>query len=196
MVWDSRPSQRRGTERDRRVPPGHFAPVACDERFLLLRRRFLRVALGIVVVFLGWYLAYVALSAFARGFMARTVAGNVNVGLLLGVLQFVSTFLLAWLYAVYARRRLDPLAAELRAEADAAPVRRVASEPSAAGRAPAEPSAAGRVTAESAAAGGAVEARRAAAEAAGAEHAARGRMAVERRDVWPGAVRPDLGGLR
>ena len=52
--------------------------------------------------------------AFARGFMARTVAGNINVALLLGLLQFVSTFALTWGYLAYARRRLDPLAGELR----------------------------------------------------------------------------------
>ncbi len=46
--------------------------------------------------------------------MARTVAGHVNVALLLGLLQFVSTFALACGYLAYARRRLDPLAGELR----------------------------------------------------------------------------------
>jgi uncharacterized membrane protein (DUF485 family) len=84
------------------------------ERFLLLRRRFRRMAAVISGVFLGWYFVYVGLSAFARGFMARTVVGHVNVALLLGLLQFVSTFALAAGYAAYARRRLDPLAGELR----------------------------------------------------------------------------------
>ncbi|MFI0481683.1 DUF485 domain-containing protein [Actinomadura sp. 9N215] len=80
----------------------------------MLRRRYRRVATTVGTVFLGWYFAYVGLSAFAREFMARPVAGHVNVALLLGVLQFVSTFVLAGAYAVYARRRLDPLAGELR----------------------------------------------------------------------------------
>lgn len=93
---------------------GGLAPVAEYERFVLLRRRFRRVAMVIAGVFLGWYFVYVGLSAFARGFMARTVVGHVNVALLLGLLQFVSTFALAAGYAAYARRRLDPLAGELR----------------------------------------------------------------------------------
>ncbi|MFC4913357.1 DUF485 domain-containing protein [Actinomadura gamaensis] len=93
--------------------------MARDERFRLLRRRFARLALAIAGSFLGWYFLYVALSAFARDFMARTVVGNVNVALVLGVLQFASTFALAWCYARYASESLDPLASALRDEADA-----------------------------------------------------------------------------
>ncbi|MEU8125422.1 DUF485 domain-containing protein [Spirillospora sp. NPDC049024] len=93
---------------------GRVASVAEYDRFLLLRRRFRRAAVVVTVGFLGWYLVFVGLAAFARGFMARTVAGHINVALLLGLLQFVSTFALTWGYLAYARRRLDPLAGELR----------------------------------------------------------------------------------
>jgi uncharacterized membrane protein (DUF485 family) len=108
MVWDSMPSGR---------DAWRYAVMAQDERFLVAKVRYRRLALGTVVVFLGWYLAYVALSAFARGFMARQVIGNVNVALVLGVLQFASTFVLAWWYAHYSRRSIDPLTAQLREEA-------------------------------------------------------------------------------
>ncbi|HEY6738160.1 MAG TPA: DUF485 domain-containing protein [Actinopolymorphaceae bacterium] len=51
------------------------------------------------------------------------VLGNINVALVFGILQFASTFLIAWLYARHANRSLDPVAEELearyRAEADA-----------------------------------------------------------------------------
>ncbi|XRQ11198.1 DUF485 domain-containing protein [Actinomadura welshii] len=80
----------------------------------MLRWRSRCAALAIGSVFLGWYFVYVGLSAFARDFMGRTVVGHVNVALLLGVLQVVSTFVLAGTYLAYARRRLDPLAGELR----------------------------------------------------------------------------------
>ena len=40
--------------------------------------------------------------------MAKEVFGNVNVGLLLGLLQFVSTFLITTLYVRYANKNLDP----------------------------------------------------------------------------------------
>ncbi|MEU9016582.1 DUF485 domain-containing protein [Actinomadura sp. NPDC048394] len=114
MVGDSKVSRDGIGRRGRTGPPGRYAPLAEDPEFVQLRKRFLVAAAGVTAVFSGWYGAYVALSAFARGFMARPVAGHVNVALLLGLLQFASTFLLAWAYVAYARRRLDPLAEDLR----------------------------------------------------------------------------------
>ncbi|MGP4029981.1 DUF485 domain-containing protein [Actinomadura sp. 3N407] len=111
MVGGSKVTDRQGSEQG---PSAQFAPIAGYERFRLLRGRSRRAALVVGTVFLGWYFVYIGLSAFARDFMARPVTGHVNVALLLGVLQFVSTFALAWAYAAYARRRLDPLAGDLR----------------------------------------------------------------------------------
>ena len=62
------------------------------------------------VAFFLWYALYVLLSAYARDFMGTKVVGNINVALIFGLLQFVSTFLIAWLYSRYADRKLDPLA--------------------------------------------------------------------------------------
>ena len=108
MVGDSRVVARGG------APEEKYAAIARYEGFRTLRRRQRRAAVVVGAMFLGWYFGYVGLSAFARGFMARTVAGHVNVALLLGLLQIVSTFVMAWAYLAYARRRLDPLAGELR----------------------------------------------------------------------------------
>lgn len=121
MVGDSKVSWDGAGRRGRTVPPGRYAPLAHDPGFLLLRKRFLVAAASLTAAFFGWYAVYVALSAFARGFMARRVAGHVNVALLLGLLQFASTFLLAWAYVAYARRRLDPLAEDLRSRRPSAP---------------------------------------------------------------------------
>ena len=67
------------------------------------------------VAFLAWYLLYVVLSNWASDFMSTKLVGNINVALVFGLLQFVTTFLIAWLYARYAHRELDPLARELEA---------------------------------------------------------------------------------
>lgn len=67
------------------------------------------------VAFFLWYLLYVLLSAYARGFMGAKVVGNINVALIFGLLQFVSTFLIAWYYSRYAARKIDPLADEIAA---------------------------------------------------------------------------------
>ncbi|GAA4610718.1 hypothetical protein GCM10023195_44930 [Actinoallomurus liliacearum] len=50
--------------------------------------------------------------------MAYRVFGNVNVALVCGLLQFASAFVLAWRYTRYARAVLDPLAAQIVADAD------------------------------------------------------------------------------
>jgi uncharacterized membrane protein (DUF485 family) len=64
--------------------------------------------------FLIWYLVYVLLASYAPEFMATKVAGNINIGLIIGLLQFVSTFVIATVYVRYASRNLDPAAERIR----------------------------------------------------------------------------------
>jgi uncharacterized membrane protein (DUF485 family) len=99
-------------------PPPNSAYVAmeADPRFIELRRRYRSFVFPMTVAFLSWYLLYVLLSAYARGFMDTKVVGHLNVAFVFGLLQFVSTFGIAWLYARYAATRLDPLSDELRGE--------------------------------------------------------------------------------
>jgi len=87
-----------------------------DPRFVDLRRRFRNFVFPMTVAFLTWYLLYVVLSAFGRGFMDTKVVGHLNVAFFFGLLQFVSTFLIAWAYSKFANRRIDPVARELRRE--------------------------------------------------------------------------------
>ena len=99
----------------------HYVTMGRDRRFVRLRRRLTRFSIISIGGFLCWYFLYVAMSAFAREFMDQRVIGNVNVGLVFGLLEFVATFLLAWGYAHYARAALDPLADRIRTEIDSAP---------------------------------------------------------------------------
>jgi uncharacterized membrane protein (DUF485 family) len=64
----------------------------------------------------------VLLADYAHEFMSTKVAGNINIGLVLGLLQFVTTFAITMWYVSYANRKLDPVAAELRAELEAGAV--------------------------------------------------------------------------
>jgi uncharacterized membrane protein (DUF485 family) len=84
--------------------------AACQE----VRSRYRRFVVPMVAVFLGWYTAYVVAATAAPGFMARPVAGAMNVALLAGLGQFLSTFLFTWAYARHARLRRDRTALELR----------------------------------------------------------------------------------
>ena len=81
--------------------------------FKELRRRYAVFVLPATLVFLGWYLLYVLASNWAHDFMSERVVGHINVALIFGVLQFVSTFLIAWLYARHMNSQVDELAAGL-----------------------------------------------------------------------------------
>lgn len=81
--------------------------------FAELRKRYRGFVFPATVAFLAWYLLYVVLSNWATGFMNHVLFANINVALVFGLLQFVTTFGLAWLYARYSGAKLDPLAMEL-----------------------------------------------------------------------------------
>ncbi|HAG60498.1 MAG TPA: DUF485 domain-containing protein [Arthrobacter bacterium] len=93
-----------------------FEQVQSTERFQQLRKRHRSFVFPMAVAFLLWYFAYVLLADYAVGFMSTKVWGNINVGLILGLLQFVSTFAITGWYVSYSNRRLDPIAAEIRNE--------------------------------------------------------------------------------
>ncbi|WP_439951596.1 DUF485 domain-containing protein [Actinomadura macra] len=88
--------------------------------FERLRLAFRRFVFPMTAAFLVWYLLYVVLSAYARGFMGHKLVGEINVALVFGLLQFVSTFLIAWTYERYARGKLEPLAENVRGAAASA----------------------------------------------------------------------------
>lgn len=98
--------------------------------FQELRRRFRRFAFPMTAAFLSWYLLYVVLSGWARGFMGTELVGSINIALVFGLLQFVSTFGIAYLYSRHAERRLDPLADKVRADilAEGTPVAETAED--------------------------------------------------------------------
>lgn len=84
-----------------------------------LRRRYRGWVIPVAVAALAWYFLYVLLAAYATDFMAKKVVGNINVGLVMGLLQFVSTFAVTALYISYANRVLDPVSERLRGEFEA-----------------------------------------------------------------------------
>ena len=93
-----------------------FKEVQSTEQFKELRKRHRSFVFPLSIAFLLWYFAYVLLADYAVEFMSTKVWGNINIGLLLGLLQFVSTFAITGWYVSYANRKLDPIAAEIRQE--------------------------------------------------------------------------------
>ncbi|TXS57277.1 DUF485 domain-containing protein [Streptomyces sp. t39] len=127
--WDAAPVTGWGDAGGGRAPappagPGeqHTAPSAADiylqvqrsPAFQEVRRRYRRFVVPATLAFLLWYLAYVVAATAAPGLMARPVAGAVNVAMVAGLAQFLTTFVLTWAYARHARLRRDRAALELR----------------------------------------------------------------------------------
>ena len=94
---------------------GHavYRELGATEEFKELRTRYRSFAIPWTIAFLAWYLLYVILSNWATDFMSTQIVGNINVALVLALLQFASTFLIAWLYSRHAAKALDPLARKL-----------------------------------------------------------------------------------
>jgi uncharacterized membrane protein (DUF485 family) len=95
-----------------------FTEIQASPEFQELRSRLRRFVFPMSALFLIWYAAYVLLGAFAHEFMATKVWGNINIGLLIGLGQFVSTFVITGIYVRFANRELDPRAEAIRSEVE------------------------------------------------------------------------------
>ncbi|WP_107072658.1 DUF485 domain-containing protein [Streptomyces olivoverticillatus] len=102
------------------VQPERFTQAQESPEFGDLRRAHRSFAFPLTVAFIAWYLLYVLLSNYAAGFMDATVVGNINVALVFGLAQFLTTFLIAWWYSRHAAAKIDPKAEAVRASMEAA----------------------------------------------------------------------------
>ncbi len=96
------------------LTPEEYREAQDSPEFTELRRRFRRFAFPMTVAFFSWYLLYVLLSTYADDLMSRQLFGNVNLGIVLGLAQFATTFLITQLYVRHAGRNTDPIADEMR----------------------------------------------------------------------------------
>lgn len=85
-----------------------FPEIQQSPEFVELKRRLVRFIFPVSVLFFCWYLVYVLLAAYDHPLMGTPLWGRINVGIVLGLLQFVSTVLITAGYSRYARRKLDP----------------------------------------------------------------------------------------
>ncbi|GAA0036949.1 DUF485 domain-containing protein [Brevibacterium metallidurans] len=85
-----------------------------NPEFKALKRKRFSVVIPLSIAFLAWYFLYVILSTYAHDFMSTKVVGEINVGLVLGLLQFVTTFAITMFYVSFANKKLDPPATAIR----------------------------------------------------------------------------------
>ncbi|WP_367040501.1 DUF485 domain-containing protein [Streptomyces sp. Je 1-332] len=87
-----------------------FLQEQASPEFGELRKAHRSFAFPLTIAFIAWYLVYVLLSNYAGDFMGTKLFGNINVALVLGLGQFLTTFLIAWWYSRHAATKLDPRA--------------------------------------------------------------------------------------
>ncbi|MEI5099825.1 DUF485 domain-containing protein [Streptomyces sp. PmtG] len=112
---DAPPPQQGGPEPAPVTPSAEeYAEVQQSPEFGELRTAYRSFAFPLTVAFIAWYLLYVLLSNYAGDFMGTKLFGNINVALVLGLAQFLTTFLIAWWYSRHAAAKLDPRAAAIK----------------------------------------------------------------------------------
>ena len=114
MTESTTPTPEHGGRSPRSAHEDAYAEIAAEPDFVELKRRYLRFAFPATIAFMVWYITYVVSNNWARGFMDTPVIGNINVAVVFGLLQFLSTFVIAYLYSRHATKALDPLATRLR----------------------------------------------------------------------------------
>lgn len=90
--------------------------MQASPEFQELRSRFRSFVFPMTVAFLVWYFVYVLLSIYATTFMGTKAFGNITWGLIIGLGQFVTTFLITAVYIRFANREIDPRAESIRLE--------------------------------------------------------------------------------
>ncbi|MHA3683619.1 DUF485 domain-containing protein [Leucobacter sp. HY1908] len=96
-------------------PAIDYTQFQARPEFQAYKRRLRRFVFPLTAFFLLWFFGYVIVAAYAHDFMATPMWG-LNVGLWLGLFQFVSTFVITMSYVRFANRTLDPETARLRRE--------------------------------------------------------------------------------
>ncbi|WP_072691227.1 DUF485 domain-containing protein [Rhodococcus marinonascens] len=106
-----------GAPPQRRAPDAQaFVDMQASPEFQELRHRLRSFVFPMTAFFLTWYATYVLLATYAPDFMAIKVIGNINLGIILGLGQFATTFAITALYVKFANRELDPRAGAIREE--------------------------------------------------------------------------------
>jgi uncharacterized membrane protein (DUF485 family) len=101
-------------------PPGpDFERIQRTGEFAALRSRRRWFVFPVSLLFFAWYMTDVLLAAYAHDFMNIKVFGQVNIAMVFGLLQFVTTIVITAAYIRFANRRLDPQVEQIRLQAKA-----------------------------------------------------------------------------
>jgi uncharacterized membrane protein (DUF485 family) len=88
--------------------------VGRDPEMVELEARHRRFVWPATIFFLLYYMALNVLAGSVPDVMGKKLFGEFTFGYLFALSQFVMAFVVAWIYTNWAKRRIDPLAADLR----------------------------------------------------------------------------------
>ena len=83
----------------------HPSSQANDVRALARART--RIAVQLTVVMVVIYFGFILLIAFGKDFLGRTIVPGLSIGILLGALVIVASWLLTWIYVRWANAHYD-----------------------------------------------------------------------------------------
>jgi uncharacterized membrane protein (DUF485 family) len=86
------------------------APLPDDgtEAIRALGRRRWRIAISLTIAMVLLYFGFISLIAFDRALLATRVTDGLSLGILLGALVIVVSWLLTWVYVRWANTHYDP----------------------------------------------------------------------------------------
>lgn len=91
-----------------------FITTQKSPEFQELRSKQRGFTFPLAILGIAWFVVYVLLAMYAPSFMAGKVFGNVNIAILMGLAQFVTTFAITWAYVKYADKHLEPRSRAIR----------------------------------------------------------------------------------
>lgn len=102
-------------QKERREPTAQeFREMQASPQFADLKKSFRSFTFPMSIAFFVWYIVYVLMATYMPDLMGKPVFGSVNVGVVFGFAQFVTTFLITWIYIKYANKNIEPRAAAIR----------------------------------------------------------------------------------
>jgi uncharacterized membrane protein (DUF485 family) len=90
-----------------------FPAIQRSPEFAQLRRRLRLFVFPMSLLFFCWYMTFALFAAYGHEFMSRKVTGEINIGTVFGLLQFVSTITIVLTYSRFAKRKIDPRVDEI-----------------------------------------------------------------------------------
>lgn len=100
-------------------PIGSTAGVVQDNRLRALAAQRLRIAITLTVAMVVLYFGFILLIAYGRSLLATLVAPGLTLGILLGALVIIVSWLLTYVYVRWANTRYDVALRQLQDETSA-----------------------------------------------------------------------------